>query len=90
MQVNVSVNTIERVSVKTNNIYKVCVIDIDCPVCGVGVSVEDFKVSVPFNVNQMECTLKKQENRWVIVELGYNIPWQYNLGIGLLVAHNCK
>lgn len=90
MKVKVSIKSVERVSVKTNNSYNVCVIDVDCPNCGVGVVIEDFKTSVPFNVEDLECTLEKQDNRWVIVELGYSIPWQYTLGIGLLVAHKCK
>lgn len=90
MKVRVSVYTQERLSVKTNNTYKVCVIDVDCPYCQNGVVIEDFKTNASFDIENLDCTLELQENRWVIVELGYSIPWQYNLAIGLLVNHKCK
>lgn len=86
---NVSVEMVERVSNKTNNTYNVCLITITCPNCNVGLVVEDFKTSVPFSVKDLLCTIEKIDNRFVITDLNYTIPWQYALGVGLLLNHVC-
>lgn len=86
---NVSVEMVERVSNKTSNTYNVCLITITCPCCNVGLVVEDFKTSVPFAVKDLSCTINRVDNRFVITELNYTIPWQYALGVGLLVSHVC-
>lgn len=89
-KLNVSLEKVERVSTKTNNPYEVTLITLTCPKCGVYVVIEDFNVKIPFNVDSVLCSVNKVDNRFVIEELNYSIPWQYSLGVGLLINHTCK
>lgn len=50
------------------------------------VSILDFKGSIPYDVKDLECSIvKTDKGRYVIEELDYYIPFQYNLGIRLLI-----
>lgn len=77
---------IRRVSKNGTN-YEVTMITIKCD-CGVSMVIEDFKVSIPFYVSNMEITIEKDaNNRYFIPQLNYTIGWAYSMGISLLLAH---
>lgn len=81
MKIKVSLENMKRVS-KNGNEYNVAIITINK--CGLKVIVEDFKVILPIKEEDLECNLVKVDNRYVIEELSYTIPWQYSIAIGLL------
>ena len=77
-----------RVSQKGTE-YSVTEIVVKCPHCDVSMLIEDFKVSIPFEVNNLQIHINKDNNgRYVINELNYTIGWVYSMGIALLLTHN--
>ena len=79
---------IERIS-KNGTSYNITCIELMCD-CGVSLVIEDFKVKIPFSVNNLNVNIELVNNRYVIKEVNYTIGWAYNLGVSLLLNHSCN
>lgn len=80
---------VERISTKSNLPYNVCVIEFYCR-CGAKITIEDFNVKLPFELVGVPVTFDKNDyNRYIAKELDYAVPYQYNMGLKLLITHEC-
>ena len=84
MKIFVNIERVERTG-KKDNLYNVTLITVYNEK-GNQFIIQDFNCDIPFSLTNLEVTISKNEdNRYIINELGYTIPWNYYLAVNMLL-----